>query len=232
MGIQRNIHQWNWMSSLLQVESADVTVDSDVNFSFDAGTLALIIGIVVGLIIVIFVIAYFCGRGTCTMCDNVCCKGRALIRQQKLMKQQMKYAPYSTVSMDAQRTGHVNSSFVEPGMMQNQIRTPTGSNMGTLVPRQRNQEYNTNDYVQTVNRHNTLGEVGVFRGNYVHIQPISEADYNRGQFMKFRTEEFIAPISNNYNLKSLPGFGNTLPYDIRTPAKRPSSLDRVDFISK
>ena len=49
--------------SILEIETAEIDVSSNVNFTFDWGTIGIIIGCVVGLLVVIFAIAFFCGRG-------------------------------------------------------------------------------------------------------------------------------------------------------------------------
>ena len=61
-------------------------LNKSVNLTFDWGTIGIIIGAVVGLIVVIFAIAFFCGRGCGFCCDNVCCKGKALVNQNKARK--------------------------------------------------------------------------------------------------------------------------------------------------
>jgi hypothetical protein len=64
------------LGSVLGIENADINVSSNVNFTFDWGTIGIIVGSVVALLAVIFAIAFFCGRG-CGLCvDNICCKVR------------------------------------------------------------------------------------------------------------------------------------------------------------
>ena len=58
------------VDGLIDVESADVTVNSSFNLNFDWGTIGIIVGACVAVLIVIFVIVYFCGRGSATCCDN------------------------------------------------------------------------------------------------------------------------------------------------------------------
>ena len=74
------------LAGLVEIQSADIDVSSSVNFSFDWGTIGVIIGSIVGLLVVIFAIAFFCGRGFGFCCDNVCCKGKALVNPNKARK--------------------------------------------------------------------------------------------------------------------------------------------------
>jgi len=78
------------VDGLIDVEDADITVNSNFNLNFDWGTIGIIVGACVAILIVIFVIVYFCGRGSATCCDNVCCKGRALVRQRQVQKDMAK----------------------------------------------------------------------------------------------------------------------------------------------
>ena len=68
------------LANLVEIESAEIEVSSNVNFSFDWGTIGIIVGAVVALLVVIFAIAFFCGRGCGFCCDNVCCKGDGMLR--------------------------------------------------------------------------------------------------------------------------------------------------------
>ena len=58
------------VDGLIDVEDADITVNSNFNLNFDWGTIGIIVGACVAILIVIFVIVYFCGRGSATCCDN------------------------------------------------------------------------------------------------------------------------------------------------------------------
>ncbi|CBY34798.1 unnamed protein product, partial [Oikopleura dioica] len=60
------------------LDGAEVSVDADVNLAFDWGPIGIIIGGVLAFLLVVFVIAYYCGRGMCRCCDYTCCKGEAL----------------------------------------------------------------------------------------------------------------------------------------------------------
>jgi len=55
---------------LIDVESANIEVNSNLNLNFDWGTIGIIVGAVVGIVVVIFIIVYFCGRGSANCCDN------------------------------------------------------------------------------------------------------------------------------------------------------------------
>jgi len=109
------------VDGLIDVESADVTVNSSFNLNFDWGTIGIIVGACVAVLIVIFVIVYFCGRGSATCCDNVCCKGRALVRQRQVQKDMAKIqrdvaiANVVAQSNNASNYAPGNASYVNNG---------------------------------------------------------------------------------------------------------------------
>lgn len=70
-------------AGLLGIESAEVTLDSDINLNVDSGALGIIVAVVVVLVIVIILVIALCSKYCCKCFDNLCFQGRG---QNKLKK--------------------------------------------------------------------------------------------------------------------------------------------------
>ncbi|CAG5087777.1 Oidioi.mRNA.OKI2018_I69.PAR.g11632.t1.cds [Oikopleura dioica] len=90
------------------LEGADVNVDADLNLAFDWGPIGIIIGGVLAFLLVVFVIAYFCGRGMCRCCDYTCCKGEALQSSKRRNENQLRRDYMATLTAN---NSHQNSHF-------------------------------------------------------------------------------------------------------------------------
>ena len=63
-------------AGLLEIESAEINLDSDINLNLDSGGIGIVLAVFVGLIVVIVVVITLCSRYCCNCCDNLCFQGR------------------------------------------------------------------------------------------------------------------------------------------------------------
>lgn len=70
-------------TGLLGIESAEISLESDINLNVDTGAIGIVVVIVVILVIVILLIIALCSKFCCKCCDNLCFQGRG---QNKLGK--------------------------------------------------------------------------------------------------------------------------------------------------
>ncbi|CAG5090892.1 Oidioi.mRNA.OKI2018_I69.PAR.g12754.t1.cds [Oikopleura dioica] len=70
-------------AGLLGIESAEVTLDSDINLNVDSGAIGIVVAVIVVLVIVIILVIALCSKYCCNCCDNLCFQGRGQNRLKK-----------------------------------------------------------------------------------------------------------------------------------------------------
>jgi len=68
-------------AGLLEIESAEINFDSDINLNLDSSAIGIVVAVICGVIIVIIIVVSLCSRYCCNCCDNLCFQGRGQNRK-------------------------------------------------------------------------------------------------------------------------------------------------------
>jgi len=121
--LEKSISKAATEAGLLEIESAEINFDSDINLNLDSSAIGIVVAVVCGLIIVIIIVISLCSKYCCNCCDNLCFQGRG----------QNKRKDQKHILHDAEAHNHDFSAF--PGIAPSKGCPSCGSQVGvgTLI---------------------------------------------------------------------------------------------------